>query len=53
MEESGIGRGDTIMVGDSAVDIMTARNAASASLRRQLGKFSARDIPQPPRRRIL
>ncbi len=27
MEESGIGRGDTIMVGDSAVDIMTARNA--------------------------
>ena len=27
MEESGIGRGQTIMVGDSAVDVMTARNA--------------------------
>jgi phosphoglycolate phosphatase len=27
MEESGIGRAQTIMVGDSAVDIMTARNA--------------------------
>ena len=27
MEESGIGRSETIMVGDSAVDIMTARNA--------------------------
>lgn len=27
MEESGIPRADTIMVGDSAVDIMTARNA--------------------------
>jgi phosphoglycolate phosphatase len=27
MEESGIGRGNTIMVGDSYVDIMTARNA--------------------------
>jgi phosphoglycolate phosphatase len=27
MEESGIGRAQTIMVGDSAVDVMTARNA--------------------------
>jgi phosphoglycolate phosphatase len=27
MEESGIGRTQTIMVGDSAVDVMTARNA--------------------------
>jgi phosphoglycolate phosphatase len=27
MEESGIARADTIMVGDSAVDILTARNA--------------------------
>jgi phosphoglycolate phosphatase len=27
MEESGIGRAETIMVGDSAVDVMTARNA--------------------------
>jgi phosphoglycolate phosphatase len=27
MEESGIGRDQTIMVGDSAVDVMTARNA--------------------------
>jgi len=27
MEESGIGRRETIMVGDSAVDVMTARNA--------------------------
>jgi phosphoglycolate phosphatase len=27
MEESGIGREQTIMVGDSAVDVMTARNA--------------------------
>jgi phosphoglycolate phosphatase len=27
MQESGIGRDQTIMVGDSAVDIMTARNA--------------------------
>lgn len=27
MEESGIGRSETIMVGDSAVDVMTARNA--------------------------
>ncbi len=27
MEESGIGRARTIMVGDSAVDVMTARNA--------------------------
>ncbi len=27
MEESGIGRRQTIMVGDSAVDVMTARNA--------------------------
>jgi len=27
MQESGIGRADTIMIGDSAVDILTARNA--------------------------
>jgi phosphoglycolate phosphatase len=27
MEESAIGRRETIMVGDSAVDVMTARNA--------------------------
>jgi phosphoglycolate phosphatase len=27
MQESGIGRDETIMVGDSAVDILTARNA--------------------------
>jgi phosphoglycolate phosphatase len=27
MEESGVGRAETIMVGDSAVDVLTARNA--------------------------
>ena len=34
MEESGIGPDRTIMVGDSSVDVATARNAGVPCLRR-------------------
>jgi phosphoglycolate phosphatase len=43
MEEAGAGPGETLMIGDSKVDVQTARNAGAWSLGCQFG-FGPQDL---------